>query len=536
LHLTLTAKGCWILAVALPILLLAVNLLTIPGFTGDDAFIHFTYVRNLLERGILSYNTPSPTYGSTSPLWVVLCAAASMGVGDIPLAGRILSAMSFVAAGILFSRYLLRRVHVRPAAAIAGGVFFCCNAVVFRWATTGMETSVTLLAVGVLLTWYDPAVRPVSSAALTVLAFLVRPEFLLLPIASLILLWQPAARSGVLRSAGVTGLLFIGWFAFTAAMFGTMLPLTAIKSGSGADAASLARFARVVAGDYPEILGLLLVLAVAAKGKRFVAWPSSYAERVLLLFAALVLGGYAVRGANMTSRYMVLVHPAVALLVLRAVMEKPRWIVPSMLAVVVVQGGLFIAVHYGPIRSFTSGFQEVYRSIGMRLRPVSPSDTAWVMVADVGIVGYYSHRPVIDLVGLTSTHVDVAQSRDDAVIAARWRPRYVVVKLDTMMLGAYIDRFREIAGVDSVEVLMHERIGALGVFSLPGQTFDVYLLDLRYRGERTRPLVMEGGSESVPIERYASLCGGTSNPSRRFVWTYPTVSASASRNFSKSSL
>jgi hypothetical protein len=65
-----------------PALVLAAFMLPLRhGFT-DDGFIHVQYARNLMERGEYSFNAGEPSFGTTSPLWVMALAALGKPLGN----------------------------------------------------------------------------------------------------------------------------------------------------------------------------------------------------------------------------------------------------------------------------------------------------------------------------------------------------------------------------------------------------------------------------------------------------------------------
>lgn len=479
-----TMFGVLLLAIAIvPVLL---NLVVIPGYTGDDAFIHLTYVRNLLERGTLSYNAPNPTYGSTSILWVVLCAGASLLSGSIPETARFLSGLLFVSSAMLFARYLMRVLQLDRPAVLCAYLMYLGNAVLFRWMLTGMETGLMMFITMLLLNYWDPA-HPGRSAALTLAAYLTRPEFLLFPViyVALILMRRWWRSKDALHYIETTAALFGCWFVFAEIYFGSVFPMSVLKSGSGADAASITRYVRILIGMYPDLLliGVLLVIVGAFSRQRWAGMPA--AEEMFLLFAGGVLLVYLVKGTSMISRYMLLVHPAVVIVIVRGlVARRPTFLLKlAPVLVIAVQGTLFWTVHVSPIRSFVDGFQSTYATVGRLLERTSDADTGSVMVSDVGMVGYYSRRSVVDLVGLTSRHVDEAGSRDDGVLIERFRPQYAVLKLDTVSLAGYTQRWRTQAkDLEGIRVVFEGHIGPLGVFSAPGQQFDVYAVELLYKG------------------------------------------------------
>ncbi|HYR69064.1 MAG TPA: hypothetical protein VER77_04230, partial [Candidatus Dormibacteraeota bacterium] len=62
-------------ALLVAILLLGLGHLTpFLGYLTDDTFIHLQFAKNLIGGRGFAFNAGEPTYGSTSPLWVLLLA------------------------------------------------------------------------------------------------------------------------------------------------------------------------------------------------------------------------------------------------------------------------------------------------------------------------------------------------------------------------------------------------------------------------------------------------------------------------------
>jgi len=474
----------WVPGLLLPCVVIVISLLTIPGFTGDDSYIHFTYARNLIERGVIGYNTSVPSYGSTSILWVLLCAGLSLLTGNIPITGQVLSGLFFIASVFLFVRYLSKHLEMVPREIFFGSLLYCANAVLFRWILSGMETTMVLFTGTLLLSvWRED--RPVLLSFVTVAAVLARPEFLLLPVAHLVLTLRTSLRSPHGRKyLLITAVLLACWFGWTYSYFGAFLPSTAVKAGSGITRASLTGFGTILAGMYPEMIVLVIILAVSRQiGRAFLA-ALPYQEKVLGLCSSGVLIVYALSGTTVISRYILFVHPILVILLIRALWSPGlrRWIPEFAVGVLIVQLCLFMVLHERAIRSNIEGFQRVYADFGTRILRSAASDTGAVMLVDVGILAYTSRRPVIDLLGLTSRHIYEAGTRDDAVILGRYHPRYAVVRLESASIDSCVSRWKVLGGdLDGVEELGHERIGPLGILAGGAASYEVYLIAMRYR-------------------------------------------------------
>ena len=159
-----------------------------------------------------------------------------------------------------------------------------------------------------------------------------------------------------------------------------------------------------------------------------------------------------------------------------------RWQAGTMiLMVVLIEGGVFLALHAPHMRSFVEGFQQTYIELGKRIERLEPADSGAVMVADVGIVGYYSRREVIDLAGLTSSHISDAGTREDSVLVKRYHPRFVIVR----DAGSQIPGYKEMLSRAAVEpaavrILYQRSIPPLGVMSNPAKWWQVVLFEVTY--------------------------------------------------------
>jgi hypothetical protein len=463
---------------SLPVIFLVCNLFLLAEYTGDDAFIHFTYVRNILERGVFSFNTATPTYGSTSILWVIAGSVTSFLSGTIPDSMKTLSGLLYLAAAFMALYYLIGRFHDSPLTVVLLLIVFLSNAVIFRWMTTGMETNLILVVMMITLLYYDPE-RPLLGAALCLLGYLVRPEMLLLPL-SHILVRGVQKRGHVLRFALFTVTVFGCWFLAARLYFGTFLPLTLVKSSGGPDAESVFRFITVVGGSYPVLLTVLTGIAFHRWKARSPLPETGFSENLLGVFAALLLLFYLVTGTTVISRYLVLLHVPFFGLIVRWVRWEQRRHLLLLLAgiVVIVHTALFVQLHLPAARSFVTGFQATYERIGRMLAVRDEGDTARVMLSDVGMVGYYSRRPIIDTQGLTSPHVYRARSGNEFVLVRTYRPEYLVVKLHGLAIEEYRKRLMTLPDVREVRVLFHDVITPLGV--LARSSWNVYVLTIGY--------------------------------------------------------
>ena len=210
----------------------------------DDAFIFVRYARNILVHGATSWNPQGPpTYGITSPLYLLIVVLARACVGDAPATAAVLGSLvsglgCAVLLALLLRRYALPRQGLGRAAAVLFVLLPCAWAAASLSAhfATGMDTMFALLYVALLVLLAErdaeqaTARRGVALALAAGLAFAARPDLVVYAFPLVAAPWLVAsagaarsrARRLVLASASITAALC----ALTWAYFGTPLPLT----------------------------------------------------------------------------------------------------------------------------------------------------------------------------------------------------------------------------------------------------------------------------------------------------------------------
>jgi hypothetical protein len=118
-------------ALAGVLLLALVLFLPFLGYVTDDSYIHFQFAKNLLRGEGFAFNAGSPTYGATSPLWVLLLALTGTvvpGAAATPDAAAALPALAWIAKAwgafftlltIVWLARLARRLGWEPRFAVA---------------------------------------------------------------------------------------------------------------------------------------------------------------------------------------------------------------------------------------------------------------------------------------------------------------------------------------------------------------------------------------------------------------------------------
>lgn len=161
------------------------------GFPLDDAWIHQTFARTLAESGRWGFFPGEPSAGSTSPLWTLLLAPGHILLIDFRLWTYFLGAALLLATAVLGYR-LARTLFLNTSRLpLALGLFL-----VLEWhlnwaAFSGMETLLFVALSLLLLDRYFSGTRPFFVGLLSGLLTLTRPEGLILFTLLLVFdLWQ----------------------------------------------------------------------------------------------------------------------------------------------------------------------------------------------------------------------------------------------------------------------------------------------------------------------------------------------------------
>ena len=438
-----------LLAVAGVVLyMLAAGVMEDPGFPLDDAWIHQTYARSLAETGQWAFVPGEPSAGSTAPLYTLLLALGyELGV-PFSLWTALLG-IAALAGGGLMARRLGSRLAVVLAGKRSGSLvgLWTGLAVVGAWhlvwaGASGMETmlfgALTVAMVGVAWRELDgrsQAVVPllgrgVALGLLGAAAVLTRPEGVgllgLLGLAMWLARPQGSWRSVLIWSVGV-GMGWLAGFAPYAALNlslgGSILPGTAsAKQAEYASLLQLPYLERVGSLLLPLLAGgqFLLIPGIAAGVLAFVGRLQRQRTMVLLLvpvvWALALVALYAARlpATYQHGRYVMPALPhliafGVAGTVYLADRGQRRGMGGRVLARVLVLTtlvlfGIFWIVgmdQYGrDVRIIQSEMVSSARWIAANLQPED-----LLAVHDIGAVGYFAPRPILDLAGLVSPEV-----------------------------------------------------------------------------------------------------------------------------------
>lgn len=439
----------------------------------DDAFISFRYADNLVRGEGLVFNPGERVEGYSNPAWVLLAAVALKLGGDPLLVARVVSLLAGLAVLWFSWRLAARLQEGRDSAshlpAVLAPFVLAVTPLLARHTTTGLETVVytALLLACVLLAVESARTRlcPALAVGLFLLATL-RPEgaafaVLILAwnmvgdrgLARLPAVWRPPtepARRPVAETIIFLGLLLV-FLVWRWQYYGQLLPNTFTAKMTGETGSFIVGvhyaldFLRENGG---AVLAGLYLAVLLRRPVRPVFWLVS-----LIILAQTVLVILAGGDWMHFYRFFVPVMPLLAAgagaglgTVWRrlspADRSVPRLILVAMLLAATVNiykteraaGRLVMP----DVRAGTY-LTDAYRETAAWLRENTAPDAA-VAVSDIGILGYESRRPIIDMFGLIDPHIarqpGMLHFKNDPDHVLARRPAAVVLVRDTA--GGYL--------------------------------------------------------------------------------------------------
>ncbi len=409
-----------------------------PGFPLDDAWIHQTYARNLANWGQWSYLKDQPSAGSTSPLWSLALALGYM-LKINPLAWAYgLGGLGLVCAA-LAGESLFRRLSGGEKAARGrvpwAGLFLAGEYHLVWAAASGMETiwyaALVLLVLGQVCAGQGR--RWGLIGLLVGLGAWVRPDAVTLlgPVLWVIVLGSPDWKSrlralGWMAAGFAVG--FVPYLLFNLQIQGTLWPNTFYaKQAEYAEMRSaplLVRFVEqlklpLVGGGLFLLPGFMYLIVRVVTRRQwaglgaaiwFLGFAAIYAERLPVTYQ---YGRYLMPAMPV---YFVLGISGLAALS-EAWKGRAAWVVSRVWLLSLV--GVWLAF-YGVVAGYYARDVAIIQSEMVDTAKWLAENTepgALLAVHDIGAVGYFSDRQIVDLAGLISPDV-IPIIRDEDALAS----------------------------------------------------------------------------------------------------------------------
>ena len=406
-----------VVGLALPAVVLVLNMARVWAFTIDDAYISYRYARNLAHGLGLVYNAGERIEGYTNFLWTVILAGGVRIGLDPDVTAKVLGALS--ALGALGATYWISN-RLRPFAMLpCVATWLLATTVVFSgYAVFGLETSffVFLLLAGTALFMREvgppfarfeaeaPPGRFPWSGLVFGLAGITRPEAP--AFVGLLMLWLGRDMFG--KKNLLRGVLFAAPVAahltFRRLYYGSFVPNTLSAKSGNLQGQIDAGWGYVQ--NYMNHAGPLLWLALFGAAVGVVAWRRDLLA--LGTIAGFVIGYVTLVGGDWMPffRFMAPFEPFCFLLVDVAC----RTIVDRRSRAATLALAAFAVIAFAQRTASLQSAQRTMIEKEDRFWKMAAGGTArWfldngkpgeIAIGDIGYVGYATDYPILDLLGL----------------------------------------------------------------------------------------------------------------------------------------
>ncbi len=418
----------------------------------DDPFITFRYSVNIAEGRGFVYNPGLPGHAvlsTTAPLYALILAGFRVFTLPLPQVSLVISAVSLALGGLALWR--LGMAWRSPITAWVALITYPLFPLLVT--TVGSETPLTIA----LVLWGVVAYverRYMTSAVVLALAILCRADsVLILPILLvhyLISHRKNRASDGSepfpWGAVGVGAMILAAWFGFAWIYFGSPLPDTL--------AAKRAQGLMEISQSYWQGIGLFIdqywgslryrwMMVLSLVGLVWLIWRRDWL--LILAWSGLHLAAYVALGVTRYYWYYAQLIPGIAVAVglgAEALIrlagrwggKRTEWLLVGLVLISIgtIEGGAVWRMGQRPNPRLS-----IYQTVGNWLDANTPAE-ATVGTLEVGIIGYYARRSMIDFAGLLQPEVAEVFApsttyEDSALLAIdRYRPDYLVIQDGTL--------------------------------------------------------------------------------------------------------
>ncbi len=411
----------------------------------DDPYITYRYAANLASGQGFVYNPGLAILSTTTPLYALLLAPAAASGLDLPLVSNLISCLSLGAGGLAIWR--LGLAWDDPLAGLVGALLYPLFPLLLI--TIGAETSFVLA----LILWAFVAASGARWRVVAVLLGLATMARADTALAGLVLglailaghvrLGRLAWRDLPWSAAGIYGLLIAPWVIFAQAFYGSPIPVTLAAKRYQSMIVGSRSFRQGLLDHVGELWALpayrlLLILAVIGVGHSLLRRRAA-----LGLLGWVGLYGLAYAWLGVTGYFWYYGTICLGLIVAAALGVSAVAAVAQRLARYRAAGALGLALATVVLGAEVGDMARLaaqpdprlafYHEVGDWLRLHTPPDAS-VGTLEVGLIGYYSQRPMIDFAGLIQPDVAMQFDAQHGYLeVARWameryRPSYLVLQ------------------------------------------------------------------------------------------------------------
>lgn len=421
------------------------------NYTADDSFITFRYAENIASGKGFVYNQGERVLGTSTPLYTLLLALlVKLGLPIVWIA-RIINIGADCLTGTLL--FLLLR-NFKLGVATFAAFFYVLFPRVIVWSVSGMETSLYVLFIAASLYFYYKEDFNLTFLFLG-LTFLTRVDGMILGLAILldfVLRYKKFPTKIILGSLG----LVLPWLIFSFAYFGSSIPNSvagkkALYAGTIWETPKWRIFWEFL--FLKTKIGWPLLALSLAGGYRVLTKTKSYGIIVLWTLLYLLFFFFSETKIHMWYYvpfylgYFILVALGLDFFFEKAEKLEGKWFnIPQpktsifinlktlkigLLSVVLLLTGLiYFQQMKHTFRAITAeqvALEGIHKKIGLWLSEnTQPNDT--ICAEDIGYMGYYSGRHILDQDGLVSScAIPFNKNRNRLGLLEKYKPAYFVI-------------------------------------------------------------------------------------------------------------
>lgn len=433
-------RGCWggypdgipfVLAVAASALFLLREhrIAGLWGFSLDDSWIHAVIARNLAEGHGYTFNPGESVSGSTAPLYTLLLALLYRATGNMIWSAKVFGVLCHAAASAVIARAAVALDPPSRGRALLAGALYAASPLLVWGSVSGMEIPLYLLLVSLGILLYVQG-RVLGATALWALGVWVRPDGILL-----LLVGLTAPGGARLKRLAVAASIAGGFMLFNFLVGGIAVPQSVVAktrlglTGLGSVWTVIREWGILWGVPYrsvddpahPIVLLPFMLVGAAALLRR-------YPVVSVFPFALPLALGVAAGSSGSHGRYLFPVIPFGILLaiagldaVARRVPLQRLIVPPAALAIILLLWQGANAVEMSARHAWNvQNVNQMQRWFGTAAgRITAPRDV--IATNDIGAIGYFSRRRIVDLVGLVSRRRSLPEN------LTIYRPKLVIV-------------------------------------------------------------------------------------------------------------
>lgn len=421
----ISAANSFLLAFAIPLLVLLAHSYYYYPFFVDDAFISLRYAERLVDGKGLTWNDNYYVEGYSNLLWVLLVSGLGWLGFDLVGAARAVCLASSIATLLAITQYVRANASGSPVVVFLANLAFAFTAPVAVWSVGGLEGTLIMallawsLVIALPLLQKPDIKRAAAAGVLLGLVSITRPEgaFFTAVLAGSMFLFLQAPRRVLLPSliamSVVAALFFGAQLGFRLFYYGEWMPNTYHAKVSGVTYARLLSGFNYVIKSTASFLPLLLVVCLQMdkllrpENRRqrqtvFICLLSSFAWLVSLMLA----------GGDMepSYRHILPLVPFFIIMVIEAI-AIDQSTGQNLKKNMVFYGYLFLCFFWlqhameENDKHFYAAWEVKAQELGKWLHKNYGDTQPEIAVTHAGAIPFYSKLPTIDTLGLNDTYL-----------------------------------------------------------------------------------------------------------------------------------